>query len=244
MKFKIIFSYDGSKYFGYAIQENEKDTIQEVVEKSISTILNKETKIYASGRTDRGVHALNQVATFDYDEKINLGKFRNSLNKMLPNDIYIKKINHVDDDFNARFSCKSKTYLYVINSGEYNPFLRSYEYNIKDLDFKKMRKCANLFIGEHCFKNFTSKKEDEEDNFVRTIYKISFKQTKDKHILVEFKGNGFMKYMVRKLMGAIIEVGRDHISLNYVNNLLVSNKRDIITYTAPPHGLFLKKVDY
>ena len=243
MKYKIVFSYDGSKYFGYAIQENERNTIQEVVEKSISTILNSETKIYASGRTDKGVHALNQVATFDYDKKINLSKFRNSLNKMLPNDIFIKKVSKVDDEFNARFSCKSKTYLYVINLGDYNPFLRNFEYTIKDLDMKLMRQCAKLFIGEHCFKNFTSKKEDQ-DNFVRIIYKISFKKTKDNHILVEFKGNGFMKYMVRKLMGAIIEVGRGRISLEFVKNLLDLSKRDIITYTAPPHALFLKKVEY
>lgn len=243
MKYKIVFSYDGSKYFGYAIQENERNTIQEVVEKSISTILNSETKIYASGRTDKGVHALNQVATFDYDKKINLSKFRNGLNKMLPNDIFIKKASKVDDEFNARFSCKSKTYLYVINLGDYNPFLRNFEYTIKDLDMKLMRQCAKLFIGEHCFQNFTSKKEDQ-DNFVRIIYKISFKETKDNHILVEFKGNGFMKYMVRKLMGAIIEVGRGHISLEFVKKLLDSSKRDIITYTAPPHALFLKKVEY
>ena len=243
MKYKIIFSYDGSKYFGYAIQENEKKTIQEVVEKCISTILNSETKIYASGRTDKGVHALNQVATFDYEKKLNLSKFKNSLNKMLPNDIFIKKIAKVDDEFNARFSCKSKTYLYIINSSDYDPFLRNFEYTIKGLDIKLMRQCARLFIGEHCFQNFTSKKEDQ-DNFVRTIYKISFKTTKDNHILVEFKGNGFMKYMVRKLMGAIIEVGREHISLEFVKNLLDSPKRDIITYTAPPHALFLKKVEY
>lgn len=243
MKFKIIFSYDGSKYFGYAIQENEKNTIQAVLEKCISTILNSETKIYASGRTDRGVHALNQVATFEYDKSINLSKFKNSLNKMLPNDIFIKKVTRVSEDFNARFSCKSKTYLYILNTGEYNPFLRSYEYNIKGLDINLMRKCAKLFIGEHCFQNFTSKKEDN-DNFARTIYRITFKVTKDNHILIEFNGSGFMKYMVRKLMGAIIEVGKNHISLEDVKDLLESKKRDIITYTAPPHALFLKKVQY
>lgn len=243
MKYKIIFSYDGSKYYGYAIQENEKNTIQEVVEKSISKILNANTKIYASGRTDKGVHALNQVATFDCEKSLNMSRFKNSLNKMLPNDIFIKKVSKVNDDFNARFSAKSKTYLYVINSNDYNPFLRNFEYTIEGLNMKLMRQCASLFIGEHDFKNFTSKKEDQ-DNFVRTIYKISFKETKDNHILVEFKGNGFMKYMVRKLMGAIIEVGRGHISLDFVKNLLAENKRDIITYTAPPHALYLKKVEY
>lgn len=243
MKYKILFSYDGSKYYGYAIQENEKNTVQEVVEKSISTILNANTKIYASGRTDKGVHALNQVATFDCEKALNMSKFKNSLNKMLPNDIFIKKVSKVNDDFNARFSAKSKTYLYVINLNDYNPFLRNFEYTIEGLNMKLMRQCASLFIGEHDFKNFTSKKEDQ-DNFVRTIYKISFKKTKDNHILVEFKGNGFMKYMVRKLMGAIIEVGRGHISLDFVKNLLAENKRDIITYTAPPHALYLKKVEY
>ncbi len=242
MKYKMIFSYDGSKYFGYAVQGNEEKTIQNVLEKSLSIILNTNIKIYASGRTDKGVHALNQVATFDLNNKVELKKLKHSLNKMLPNDIYVKKISKVDDSFNARFSAKSKSYLYILNIGEYNPFLRNYEYLVKDLDIREMKKCAKLFIGEHCFKNFSSKKEDQ-DNFIRTIYKITFKVSKD-HILIEFKGNGFMKYMVRKLMGAIIEVGKKHISLKYVQDLLNKEKREIITYTAPPHGLFLKKVEY
>lgn len=242
MKYKIVFSYDGSKYFGYAIQKNEEMTIQGVLENALKTIFSENIKISASGRTDKGVHALMQVATFSVNKKIDKQKFLYSLNKLTPNDIYIYKVSMVKDDFDARFSCKAKIYEYLINTKEYNPFLRNFEIVETRLNIKKMKECAKIFLGEHNFKNFTSKKEDQ-DNFVRTIYKISFKKKKD-HLIISFKGNGFMKYMVRKLMGAILEVGKNNLSLNEVENFLNEDKREIITYTAPPHALYLKKVIY
>lgn len=242
MKYKLTFCYDGSKFYGYAIQKNEENTIQAVIESAISVILNKPTKISASGRTDKGVHALNQVATFISDNDLDEHKFLNSLNKMVPNSIYFKSIKKVSDKFDARFSAKSKIYLYRINIKEYNPFMRSYETLIKDLDIKKMEECSKLFIGEHNFKNFTSRPQDE-DNFVREIYSIKF-SLKGDNLLIRFKGNGFMTYMVRKIMGTLIEVGKNKLSIYEVKQYLEKDKRDIVTWTAPSHGLYLEKVLY
>jgi tRNA pseudouridine38-40 synthase len=242
MKYKIIFAYDGSKFFGYSVQKNEEHTIQAVIEKTLSTILNKATKIYASGRTDKGVHALNQVATFETKEEINTTKVLHSLNKMISNDIYFKSLKLANDNFDARFSAKSKTYEYVINTKEYNPFLRKYEVYIKDIDTKKMKECAKVFVGKHCFKNFTSKPTDTND-FVRNIFSIKFLNKKD-HLIIEFTGDGFMTYMVRKLMGAMIEVSKGTMSVQEVKDLLDAKERTIITYTSVPQALFLKKVSY
>jgi tRNA pseudouridine38-40 synthase len=242
MNYKIIFSYDGSKYFGYAVQKNEEHTIEAVVEKAISTILNKETKIYASGRTDRGVHALNQVATFKSENELNLDKFLRSLNKLVPNDIYFKSIKKVSDNFNARFNAKSKVYLYIINVGEYDPFMRAYETVEQSLNYDLLKKSSEIFVGEHDFKNFTSKPTDD-NNFIRNIYSISFKKKKDR-VYIEFKGDGFMTYMVRKILGGMIEVSKGNMSLDDLSALLNKKDRDIITYTAPSKGLYLKKVNY
>ena len=242
MKYKLVFSYDGSKYFGYAIQKNEEHTIQSVVETAISTILNTPTKISASGRTDKGVHALNQVITFISLKKLDKDKFLHSLNKLVPNDIHFKTITKVKDDFDARLSAKSKIYEYHINIGEYDVFKRSYEIVVKNLDIKKMHACAKLFCGTHCFKNFTSRPNDEM-GFIRTIYSIKF-SLKENILIIEFKGNGFMTYMVRKLVGALISVGQNKASIDEIKNYLDKAERDIFSLTAAPNALFLRKVNY
>lgn len=242
MKYKLVFSYDGSKYFGYAIQKNEEHTIQAIIERALSIIFNTETKIYASGRTDKGVHALNQVATFVTDKIIDKRKTIQSLSKLVPDDIYFKKITLVSDNFDARFSAKSKEYFYVINYGEYCPFLRCYETYIKGININKMKQCSKLFIGKHCFMNFTSKPTDD-NGFIREIYSIRFKN-KENRLIIYFKGDGFMTYMIRKIVGTMIEYAKDSISIDEINKLIMSQKRTIITYTAIPKGLYLNKVNY
>ena len=242
MKYKLIFAYDGSKFFGYAIQKNESNTIQEIVEKNISIILNSPTKISASGRTDKGVHALNQAATFKTEKEIDEVKFLASLNKLVPNSIYFKSVKKVSENFDARFSAKSKTYLYIINLKEYDPFNRSYEIVEKDLNIEKLKACSKVFIGKHNFQNFTSRPKDE-NNFVREIYDIKFSKNKNK-LYVRFVGNGFMTYMVRKLMGTMIEVARNRLTVTEVKEILSKEKRDIVIYTSLPKGLYLEKVKY
>ena len=241
MRYKIIFSYDGSEYFGYAKQPNKK-TIQGEIEGVLATIFQKEIGIFASGRTDKGVHAIGQVAHFDLDIEIDVEKILVSLNKLLPNDIHINELKKVDDDFHSRFSAKSKIYEYVINVGEYDPLKRNFEFNFKNIDIEKMKHASKLFIGEHNFQNFTSKEEDE-DGYIRRIESINF-DVKDNIVKIEFVGNGFMKYQVRKIVGVLLEIGKNKIDENYILEYLNKNERDIVTFTAPPQGLYLKKVIY
>ena len=241
MRYKIIFSYDGSDYFGYAKQPNKK-TIQGEIEGVLATIFQKEVGIFASGRTDKGVHALNQVAHFDLDKEVDLDKLLISINKLLPDDIFVKKIEKVEEYFHSRFSAKSKIYEYVINFGEYNPLKRNFEYNFKNIDIEKMKSASKLFVGTHNFQNFTSKEEDEE-NFIRRIESIDF-NIQDNVLKIEFLGNGFMKYQVRKIVGVLLEVGKQKIDEKYILEFLNKSERDIVTFTAPPQGLYLKKVIY
>jgi len=242
MNYKVIFAYDGSKYYGYANQKNEEHTIQAVVEQAISTILNKKTKISASGRTDRGVHALNQVANFHCNHKLDEEKFLRSLNKLVPNDIYFKKIKKVDENFNARFNAVSKEYVYIINYKEYDLFRRAYEVlNIK-IDYNLLLSSSSIFVGTHNFQNFTSKPTDNK-GFIRSIYSITFKK-KNGRIFIDFIGDGFMTYMIRKIVGTLLEINKGSIKEQDLLSLLNSSKREIVTYTAPPQGLYLKKVNY
>ena len=241
MRYKIVFSYDGSEYFGYAKQPNKK-TIQGEIERVLRTIFQKEILIFGSGRTDKGVHAIGQVAHFDLDKEIDVQKILVSINKLLPSDIHINELKKVGDDFHSRFSAKAKIYEYVINVGEYDPLKRNFEYNFKNIDTKKMKDASKLFIGEHNFQNFTSKEEDEE-GYIRRIESINF-DVKDNIVKIEFIGNGFMKYQVRKIVGVLLEIGKNKIDANYILEYLNKNERDIVTFTAPPQGLYLKKVIY
>ena len=242
MKYKIIFCYDGTAYYGYAKQSGYL-TIQETIEKFLSKILNQEISIYSSGRTDKNVHALNQVADFKTNSEIkDLSLLQYSLNRLLPDDIYIKSIKLVDDNFSSRLSAKKKVYQYIINIGEYDPFKRNFEINLTNLDLKKMEKASKLFIGTHNFMNFTSKEEDG-DNFIRTIYSIDFIY-KDNRLIIETTGNGFMRYQVRKIVGTLIEIGKNKISEQFIIDNLNAKERNIIPFTALPKGLFLKEVIY
>ena len=240
MRYLLNFSYDGTNYFGYAKQPN-KISIQEEVETKLSTILNTEIKISASGRTDKGVHAINQFAHFDFKEEIDNEKVRHSLNKMLPNDIFIKSISNVDDNFHARFSASCKTYLYVIKIGDYDLFNRDREMNIYSLNIDKIIEASSLFIGEHNFQNFCSKNDDID--YVRNIFGIKIYQ-ENSRIYLEFSGNGFMKYQVRKIVGTLIEFAKGKIDTDYIKNMLNKKERDIVPYTAEPQGLYLKDIRY
>ena len=155
MRYFMTFAYDGSKYKGYQKQPKQK-TVQGEIEKALKTINgNKKVDIHASGRTDAGVHALNQKAHFDMDTKMSLDKIKSALNSLLPGDIYIKNIEEVDDDFHARFNVKAKEYVYKINMGEYNPIEKDYVYQCnKMLDVAEMERALKYLEGTHDFKSF------------------------------------------------------------------------------------------
>lgn len=241
MKYKAVLSYDGTNYFGYAKQPN-KTTIQSEIEKNLSLINNGRVQIYASGRTDKGVHALAQVIDFELNKDIEPFSLKERMNKLLPNDIRIIKLDVAKKSFSSRFSAKKKTYIYIINTAEPTPFLRNYEFYENRIDIELIKECLPLFIGKHNFMNFTSKDSDL-DNFYREIIDFKIKTKQGKYIF-EITGNGFMKYMVRKIVGVLIEIGKRKLDKTFITNNLEAKTREIVTYTAPPQALYLKKVYY
>ena len=246
MRYFITFSYDGTNYKGYQKQPGKK-TIQNVIEAILFKINGEHVvNICATGRTDAGVHALNQKAHFDLNKDIDESKLKDSLNKMLPEDIYIKNVEKVASDFHARFCVKAKEYIYKINLGEYNPIEKNYVYQYcKRLDVNEMERALKYLEGEHNFKSFT-KSTDEIDDYVRTILQTSI--TRDlknqNEITISLVGTGFLRYMVRNIVGLLIEIGEGKRKSEDVFEILASENREAAGITAPPNGLYLKDVFY
>ena len=243
MRYLMTFSYDGTNYNGYQKQPNLK-TIQSVIEESLTKInSNKKVLIHASGRTDSGVHAFNQKAHFDLDNNIDSSKIKHSLNSLLPKDIYVKEVNVVDNEFHARFDVVKKEYIYKINVGEYNPIDVNYIYQYNNyLDIKRMKKVLTYLEGEHDFSSFT-KMVDEKETYVRTIYTTEISIDND-IITIKFVGNGFLRYMVRNMVGLLIEVGSNKKEPEEVLRLFEVRDRKEAGITAPPNGLYLNNVYY
>jgi len=246
MRYLMTFSYDGSNFCGYQKQSNGR-TVQKVLEDVLKEINGgKVVNVCASGRTDAGVHALNQRAHFDMDIKITTDKLLRGINSLLPEDIYVKKIQEVDDNFHARFNAIGKEYVYIINMGEYNPLERNYCYQYgKKLDVVSMERGLKYLEGEHNFKSFT-KTNDEIVDYVRKISQTYIERdSKDLNkLLITFVGNGFMRYMVRNMVGLLIEIGEGKRRPEDVIDILKHEDRNFAGKTAPACGLYLRNVFY
>lgn len=243
MRYRINFSYDGTNFHGYQLQPNLR-TVQQCLEKAVS-YLNKQTytSVQSSGRTDKGVHAINQVAHFDLNIETTLDKIKRGLNSNLPEDIHINKVSKVSNNFHARFSVKKKEYVYRINIGEYNPLERNYIYQYnRQLDINKMKEAIKYFEGTHDFTSFVSS-EDERENKVRTIIKTDIKKKKD-IIEISFQADGFMKYQVRNMVGLLIAIGNHKKEVQDVEKIIKAKDRTKSVKTAAAEGLYLKKVWY
>lgn len=242
MRYLIGFSYDGTDFYGYQKQLNKR-TVQGEIETVLSKVLNCKTIINASSRTDAKVHAYNQKAHFDCDKSIDCGKLKNSLNKMLPNDIFVKNIKQVSNHFHARYDVKYKKYIYKINIGEYNPFERNYVYQYnKNLDIDLLKETSSYLIGTHNFKSFTKAVQEEKD-YVRTIYEINIVQ-KNNIIEIELIGNGFLRYMVRNLVGTLITINERKMNPFIIQDIMNKQDRVEAFKTINPEGLYLEDVIY
>ena len=244
MRIFAVCSYRGTNYQGWQ-KQIDTPTVQGTIEAELSKYFNREINIYAAGRTDTGVHALGQTFHFDIDEDVlDLDRLFYSLNSMLPPDIKIEDIDEVDPDFHARFSAKEKVYNYSIILDSKDVFFYDLMYLCPfNLDTKLLKEALTHFVGKHNFKNFTSKELDY-DNFVREIYDIDTNIV-DGFINITFRGNGFMRYMIRYLVGTAIEVARERLSLEALDELLDENsEREIVCYKAPACGLTLVQVIY
>ena len=243
MRYKCIVAYDGNNYVGFQSQTNGV-AIQDVIEAAIKKITNQELRIIMSSRTDSGVHAYGQVFHFDIEREYQVERLKYSLNSMLPEDIHIMKIEIVDESFHARFSVKSKKYEYLINTGEENVFLnhRAYQCRFK-LDFDKMVEASKVFLGEHDFGSFNTSPYDLYPDQVRTIYSLEL--TKDKDVIkVEIVGSGFLRNMVRLIVGTLVEVGRGKRNKEEVIKMLEEPNKNQRRYNIDPNGLYLVEIYY
>ena len=242
MKILAIVEYLGTYYHGWQKQINA-NSVQEEIEKVLSQILNQEITIYGSGRTDAGVHAKGQTFHFEVDKEIDLDKFLYSVNMLLPNDIHIISMKEVDNGFHARYSAKKKHYRYLINNGDKNPFIFNRTlYYPYPLNITKFIECLDLFEGTHNFQDFTSKEEDE-DGFIRTIYSIDVKQ-EENDISIDIIGNGFMRYMIRDIIGTSLAVASGKEDIEFIKKHLDSSNREIVSYKAGSEGLYLIDIIY
>lgn len=245
MRYLAVVSYKGTSFCGWQKQtESKLPSIEEEIEKVLSRVLNTKIKIYGSGRTDAGVHALGQTFHFDFEKELDEYKYVHSFNELLPKDIRIQQMRKVSDDFHARFNVLKKTYSYQINNAKNSdPFSTDLEYHLsQELDVEKMVEASKVFIGKHNFQNFTSKEEDEQ-KFARNLYDISIFKEKN-HIYIELTGDGFMRYMVRMIVGNLIQVGLSKMNTEDIKKNLESKERKPSSYKAPSSGLYLKEVFY
>ena len=246
MRYFMTFSYDGSDFKGFQKQAKGR-TIQGEIESVLSKINgDKDVSIVASGRTDAGVHAMNQKAHFDLDTEMECDKLLHSMNSMLPEDIHVKTMEMVSENFHARFDATGKEYIYLINMGEYNPLERKYVYqHDKKLDVVEMERAMKYLEGTHNFKAFT-KVDEEKDDYVRTLSQTNLiRDLKDvNEITLVFIGTGFLRYMVRNMVGTLIEIGEGKRRSEEIIEILKSEDRTRAGKTANPEGLYLKNVFY
>ena len=246
MRYLMTFSYDGTNFSGYQKQPRER-TVQSELEKVLKQINDdKKVEVHASGRTDAKVHALNQKAHFDLDIKITIDKLQKGINSLLPEDIYVKKIEEVEEDFHARFNAIGKEYIYQINMGDYNPLERNYVYQYnKKLDVVEMERAMKYLEGTNNFKSFTKTDEEKED-YVRTLSQTHLlRDSKDVNkITLVFIGTGFLRYMVRNMVGTLIEIGEGKRRSEDIISILKEQDRTKAGKTANPEGLYLKNVFY
>jgi tRNA pseudouridine38-40 synthase len=242
-RIKIIFGYDGTDFYGYQVQPSDR-TVQQEIDRALAEVCGCEIQTFASGRTDRGVHAVHQVAHFDVITTIPIDRLPKIINAKLPNDIVVKHAQVVPSNFHARFDVSSKTYCYAIDNQPIPDILqRRYSYHVATkLNVTHMKLAAEYLIGEHDFTSFCSQKTTVEDK-VRTIYSINIRKSKN-NIRILVTGNGFLYNMVRIIVGALIEVGKGRLKPIDIKYILETKDRTSGSVTAPAHGLILWDVVY
>ncbi|NLC54315.1 MAG: tRNA pseudouridine(38-40) synthase TruA [Erysipelothrix sp.] len=246
MLVKAIVKYDGSHYYGWQVQNGKRKfkTVEDVVNRAVSIINKRPTEVVASGRTDRGVHALAQVFHFENDHLIPEKRLVNALNNALPSDIQILDVKVVAADFHARFSAVSKEYHYYLNSGEYDLFQKDYitQYN-KPLNYQVMLEAAQMLVGTHDFHAFNTTPKSQKMNQVRTLTKVSIVK-KDNLYIFKIEGNSFLRHMVRMIVGMIVYIGAAKYSLKDLEILLKNKNSKKAPFNIEPNGLYLIKVNY
>lgn len=241
MRYFIEFSYNGASFFGYQIQPNQI-TVQEVLEKALSTILREEIKTTGAGRTDTGVHAKKMFAHFDTEQILD-ENLPQKLNSFLPPSITIQKIFSVNDDLHARFSAKSRTYQYYISTNK-DPFSEGSAWQLwrKPLDIDKMNEACKILFEYEDFTSFSKLHTDVKTNNCK-IYHAEWQQI-DNQLIFTISANRFLRNMVRAIVGTLVEVGLGKIQPQDLHKIIQAQYRNSAGASAPAHGLFLVNVEY
>ena len=240
---KLTIEYDGSAYVGWQRQPSGP-TIQEAIETALGTMLDEKIKLLGSGRTDSGVHALGQVASFRTGTTLGSEDIQKGLNSLLPKDIVITEAEDAEPDFHAQLSAKSKTYTYRILNRTYpSALLRERAWFVPyPLKARLMDEAARTLVGEHDFRAF-AQSEATVKTTVRTV--ISARITKRRDMLeFSIEADGFMKRMVRLIVGTLAEVGKEKITPSEFREILISGVKTKHVRAAPARGLYLKEVKY
>lgn len=239
-RYKLTLSYEGTNYSGFQIQKNAI-TIEEKLVDALFVIHQKEIKIISSGRTDKGVHAYGMVCHFNSDLDLSDYRFTKALNTYLPSDIKVLSVLKTKEDFHARYDAKSKTYQYRITK-KYDLFNRNFEKYIPEkLDLKTMKIAAQKFIGKHDFFAFASYIKGKPT--IKEITEIKIEENADK-IYITISGNAFLRYMVRRMVGTLVEIGKDQKDATVIDKIFATNDKSLVGKTISPEGLYLMKVVY
>ena len=241
----IRISYDGTNYSGFQIQANAP-TVQGELERALGVIYKQEVRINGAGRTDAGVHALGQAASFNAPFHIALENIPQAINGLLPPDIVVYDAEAVSEDFHARFSAKGKAYSYTLDRAIYPRVMkRLYSLHLPgQLDLAAMRKAAELLTGTHDFEAFQAS-GSTVTNTERTLYSIDLIDKQDEQMLcLSYEGSGFLYRMVRLMTGTLIRVGKGKLETDQVEAALLGINSSAVGPTVPAHGLCLEKVFY
>ena len=240
---KLTIEYDGTAYAGWQRQPVQP-TVQAAVEAALQRITQTYIPVIGAGRTDAGVHALGQVASFRTDKALSVGEWMRALNALLPKDICVRSAEHAADDFHARYSARVKLYEYrILNQMERSALDHKRAWQIrKPLDLAAMRESASLLVGRHDFSSFQGSPTDNK-NPTCDLRRLEIKQGQAL-IQIEAQADRFLKQMVRAIVGTLVEVGQGKRSAKNVKEILEARDRRAAGMTAPAHGLYLARVDY
>ena len=241
MRYFVTFSYDGGRYHGWQIQPNGV-SVQEKLQEALSTLLREEITVTGAGRTDTGVHAKMMVAHFDADE-IDCEQLTYKLNRLLPQDIAVQKVERVSEEMHARFSAKCRTYHYYIHTRK-EPFLRTYSCEMHyALDFAKMNEAAQRLLDYEDFGAFCKSGADVKTTLCK-VTKAEWIQTSPTTWYFEITANRFLRNMVRAVVGTLIDVGRGRLSVDEFCKVIEGKRRTEAGESMPGHALFLEKIEY
>jgi tRNA pseudouridine38-40 synthase len=242
--FKLVIEYDGTDYHGWQRQKGVP-TIQGTIESAIKVMTKQAVSLIGSGRTDAGVHSLGQVATFKVDTNLTPIVFKKGLNSLLPPDIIIKDVEQVSDHFHARYDCKGKCYQYHILNREISSVMhRRFVWHIRQpLRIDDMRDALSCLRGRHDFSAFEATGGDCK-SAVRVVSDIGLDAYEEGRLVFRISADGFLRYMVRNIVGTLVDVGRGRLSTKALHEIFLSKDRTSAGATAPPQGLFLMHVFY